>query len=496
MSPHALTMLFGAIAQNAAVPMLQWSRAAFDAPGEESAQRAPDSRSNGHDKKWLTASTWTIIAVLALLFCVTLGLGLVELSPRGEAIDFRPYRIPVVLTFAIAELALIAAIAFRDHGRRNAEKLLRESEQGMAMAAGAADIGMWHWDARSDKLWMTDRCRAILAIPRGRDCGLAAITEAAHPDDLPLVSEAMNRARATAAAFDMQFRLTAGGSQIRWVHGRGRPQNGLDGRLVHIAGTLVDITEHKTLQAEIERQRQSLVSLTRVSAIGELSGAMAHELNQPLTAILSNAQAIQRMIRRDPVNMEDLRGAVADIIEDDSRAGDVIRHLHTLLRREDAARAPVDMTGLVQKVIGLVRNELVTRQVLPVIEVPGDAPPVLGDAVQLQQLLLNLILNAMEAICGAGQKNGIVIIAGHVVTNEKESQYHLSVSDTGPGIKNEVMEKLFEPFLSTKKQGLGLGLSISRAIVTGHGGAIRAENNNWGGATFHVFLPLARNRGE
>jgi len=467
-------------------PILQWSRIAFDAPRDAPARPAQDDKTSSRNKRWWTASTWTIIAVLTLLFFVALGL----------SADYQPYRFPMLLTLAIAEMALLAAILLRDHRCRKVEILLRESEQGMAMAAGAGDIGLWHWDTRSDRFWMTDRCRAILSVARDADYGLAAFAEAVHPDDLSLFRETMNRARAAKAAFDLQFRL-ATGNQIRWVHGRGLPEKGPDGRTGHMTGTLVDITEHKMLQAEMERQQQSLVRLTRVGAIGELSGALAHELNQPLTAILSNAQAIQRMIRRDPVNMEELRGAVDDIIEDDSRAGDVIRHLHALLKRgEAAARTAVDMNELIQKVIDLARNEFVTRQVLPVIELCENAPPVLGDAVQLQQLLLNLVLNAAEAIGGVGQKNGIVIIAGQVEADEGDLRYHLSVSDTGPGIKNDIMEKLFEPFLSTKKQGLGLGLSISRAIVVGHGGAIRAENNSWGGATFHVFLPLAQKIGE
>jgi C4-dicarboxylate-specific signal transduction histidine kinase len=268
-------------------------------------------------------------------------------------------------------------------------------------------------------------------------------------------SRRLGKAQETGTLFEVQFRITNGEGQKRWVRSRGRPEHDMHGNLLRVSGSLVDISERMTMQAEIELQRQSLIHLTRVGAVGELSGALAHELNQPLTAILSNAQAIQRMIKRDPINIEELRGAIADIIEDDSRAGDVIRHLRTLLKKEATQRQPVDMGALVQKVIGLARNELVMRHVMPVIQMPEEASQVLGDTVQLQQLLLNLILNAVEAIASASTPNGILMITGQAMTIGDESHYNLSISDTGPGIKPEAMEKLFEPFFSTKSRGWG-----------------------------------------
>ncbi len=394
------------------------------------------------------------------------------------------------LTFA--ELALVAAIAIRDHRRWQVEKLLRESEERMTLAAGAADAGLWRWDAASDRFWMTEHCRTIFAVPADTVYGLAAIAAAVHVDDLPLVSEAIAKAHDTGTLFEIQFRLSIGDGHMRWVRCRGRTEGDRERHMVRMSGTIVDVSERMTMQAEIERQRQSLMHLNRVGAVGELSGALAHELNQPLTAILSNAQAIQRMIKRAPINMEELRNAIADIIEDDSRAGDVIRHLRTLLKKEEMRLESVDMAALVNKVIGLVRNEMVTRHVIPVIKLAEGAPAVLGDAVQLQQLLLNLILNAVEAIANTGQKNGILILTGQVTDELHESRYHLTISDTGSGINADIMEKLFEPFFSTKKQGLGLGLSISHAIVQSHGGSMRAENNSWGGATFHILLPLSK----
>jgi C4-dicarboxylate-specific signal transduction histidine kinase len=273
------------------------------------------------------------------------------------------------------------------------------------------------------------------------------------------------------------------------VRARGRPTKGADGRIAQIAGTVADITEQMNLKAEVERQRQSLAHLTRVGVIGELSGALAHELNQPLTAILSNAQAVQRMIGRNPIDLGELRSAITDIIDDDGRAGDVIRHLRTLLKKDDGHREVLDVNDLVAKALALTKSDLTARHITVVSRFSERPLKVVGDAVQLQQLFLNLIMNAADAMGEQARPGGVLMAVTDLVGGEF---VHVSVSDTGSGIPASIMEKLFEPFFSTKKQGLGLGLSISRAIVTSHGGTIWAENNVGHGATLHVSIPRTR----
>jgi PAS domain S-box-containing protein len=447
------------------------------------------------ERAWLRASGWIIIAVLTLMLCIIVVLATLGLSYLGTETGpahvwhFHTYRIPAIVLLSAAELALIVAIVIRDRRRMRAEQQLRESEERMTLAAGAANLGLWQWDRDTDRFWMTAHCREIYGLSEMAEPTMAAMTAAIHPDDLQKSVHAVGRAMAAETTYEVQHRIVLADGRMRWVITRGRPSRGAECQMVHITGTTMDITERVNMQAEIERQRQSLVHLSRVGTIGELSAALAHELNQPLTAILSNAQAIQRMIRSDPINMDELRSAIADIIDDDSRAGDVIRHLRTLLKKEEPKREPVEISLMVRRVLNMARNELTTRHVVPVIKIPEDIPPVLGDAVQLQQLILNLVLNATEAIASTEHENGILMITGSTL---EPGKFHLSISDTGPGLKPETIDRLFEPFFSTKKQGLGLGLSISHAIVENHGGTIRAEGNSWGGATFHIFLPLAR----
>ncbi|HEY4078797.1 MAG TPA: ATP-binding protein [Rhizomicrobium sp.] len=468
---------------------------ALDISRDHSGSREEATAAEEQERAWLRASGWIIITVLALMLCVilvlmTLGLSYLDAGTGpAHAWHFHTYRIPAIILLSAAELGLIVAIVIRDRRRMRAEQQLRETQERMTLAAGAANLGLWQWDRESDRFWMTAHCREIYGMSDAAAPTMAAMTAAIHPDDLQKSVSAVNHALTAETTYEVQHRIVLTDDRMRWVISRGRPSRDAEGQMVHITGTTMDVTERVNMQAEIDRQRQSLVHLSRVGTIGELSAALAHELNQPLTAILSNAQAIQRMIRSDPINMDELRSAIADIIDDDSRAGDVIRHLRTLLKKEEPKRERVEMSDLVRRVLNLARNELTTRHVVPVIKIPEDLPSVLGDAVQLQQLILNLVLNATEAIASTEHENGILMITGSAL---EAGKFHLSISDTGPGLKPEIIDRLFEPFFSTKKQGLGLGLSISHAIVENHGGTIRAEGNSWGGATFHIFLPLAR----
>ncbi|HET9766898.1 MAG TPA: ATP-binding protein [Thermoanaerobaculia bacterium] len=250
--------------------------------------------------------------------------------------------------------------------------------------------------------------------------------------------------------------------------------------------TRADVTARREAQLLIEEQRRELSHLARVSVLGQLSGALAHELNQPLTAILSNAEAGQRLLERPPADLDEIAAILTDIADDDRRAGAVIQRLRALLERGEQRHQPILADELVAEVMGLARVELMTRQVTAVAEVAPGMPPVLGDKVQLQQVLLNLILNACDAMSASPVADRqLLLIAGI----DGDGRARLAIRDRGTGIPAELMARLFEPFVTTKPQGLGLGLSLSRTIVNAHGGQLWAENNPEGGATVHCLLP-------
>ena len=267
----------------------------------------------------------------------------------------------------------------------------------------------------------------------------------------------------------------------------------LSAEAVEVAGTscfiaiIRDITAQRAAEREAEDQRQQLVHLTRVAVLGELSGALAHELNQPLTAILSNAQAAQRMLKHTDVDMEQIRDILEDIVHEDKRAGEVIKRLRALLKRGEAQMQSLDLNDVVQDVLELTHADLVNRNISVATELAAHAGHVRGDRVQLEQVMLNLVLNACEAMNANPPADRRLLIRTCIGSNHT---LELCVSDRGPGVAPEIVEHLFEPFFTTKEQGLGLGLSISRSIIAVHGGQIRVQNNAEGGASFSFALPL------
>jgi len=247
-----------------------------------------------------------------------------------------------------------------------------------------------------------------------------------------------------------------------------------------------DVTARMRAEAEAQEQRHQVAHLGRVAMLGELSGALAHELNQPLTAILANARAAQHLLGNGALDVAELSEILEDIIHDDRRAGDVIDRLRALLRKGDV-KPPrcLDINEVVTEVLELVHSDLIQRGVAVEAQLGSALPEVFGDRVQIQQVLLNLILNACDAMGGKSRhERRMTIVTG--TTNGKSVE--LTLTDRGTGIPLEKMAQVFEPFVTTKPHGLGLGLAICRSIVTAHRGELWADNNNEGGATFHLVL--------
>lgn len=242
-------------------------------------------------------------------------------------------------------------------------------------------------------------------------------------------------------------------------------------------------------RAEIEarRRREELAHMTRVTTMGELAASLAHEINQPLAAILSNTQAAQRMLDAGAVSLEEIREILVDIAADDQRAGEVIRRMRALLRKGESSPVAIDVNELVDEVVGLVRGEIILQNVSLTLDLAPGRLPVHGDRVQLQQVLLNLMMNALDAMKELSVGNRLVLV--RTARNPRERSVQVSVQDTGVGVPPESLEQIFEPFHTTKPHGLGLGLAICRSIIQSHGGRIGSSNNTDRGATFWFTLP-------
>ena len=259
-----------------------------------------------------------------------------------------------------------------------------------------------------------------------------------------------------------------------------------------IGGLLLQRTRRRRAEADLQRNREELAHVTRVSTVGELTTSVAHELNQPLGAILSNAEAAEMFLAAEPPALDEVRDILADIRKDDQRASEVIRRMRDLLRKHDLALQSIEINDAVEEVLKLLSVDAFARKVAMKFERTADLPRVRCDPVHFQQVVLNLVLNSMEAMAGLLEENRQVVVRTGPGDN---GTVKIAVADSGPGIPTDKLPKLFEPFFTTKKAGMGMGLSIARTILEAHHGQIWAENNSGAGATFYFTVPVDEGKG-
>ena len=360
----------------------------------------------------------------------------------------------------------------------------KDSEEGAAievLAARAARLSLWNWDVARDRLWATNYLRARAGLPE-TPIAFEEVLARVHPADREQLDHAVRKATATGEELDVEYRMTEQDGTVRWIAARGRAGQGNDG---HLLGVAVDITEHKMAELRAVEDRAALRHMTRVSMLGQLSASIAHQLNQPLAAILGNAEAARKMLSRDGVDLAELREICDDIVTEDNRAAEVIRRLGALYKRGDMKMEPLELNELIDETLELLRAELLTRNIVPRSEPAPGVLMVDGGRVQLQQVLLNLILNAADAMNGIDAEARIVTIRSEA----DGTDVRLAVVDNGAGIAPEDLKHVFDAFWSTKPGGMGIGLAICQSIVAAHHGRITAANNADGGATFCVSLP-------
>ena len=251
----------------------------------------------------------------------------------------------------------------------------------------------------------------------------------------------------------------------------------------------MNITDEKQTDLQAEAHRNEVTHLLRAASLGELSSALAHELYQPLSAILSNAQAAQLLIARGNVEMKQIRDILDDIVQDDKRASEVISRMRTLIKKGEYNPEELQANELIQEVIKLMRYDLMAHKVRVVTELAAALPPIRGDRVQLQQVLINLLLNAIDAMSQQAESSRRITLR---TENAEQTFIQISVADTGTGVQSGAEEQIFQPYYSTKANGLGLGLSLSRTILLAHGGRLWSENGAFGGAIFYLTVPEFR----
>ncbi|MEA2984144.1 MAG: hypothetical protein QOD94_398, partial [Alphaproteobacteria bacterium] len=367
-----------------------------------------------------------------------------------------------------------------------AEQAVRKSEESMAFAAVQADLCLWHFNYRSDQFWITDHGRGMFDLVPDKSVTKQSIVDVIHPDDQPAVRSAIRSAALSDRLIDTEFRIVRRDGTIRWIRARARVDRNERGEKTQLSGTFADITSQKAAQSELAQQRRDLAHLMRVSMLGELSGSLAHELTQPLTAILSNAQAAKLLMANGSPDLAEVAAALDDIISDDTRAGNVIHHMRGMLKKGEAKFETLNVNDLVSSALLLLDNELIARRIKYDCSLSKDLPLTSADPVQLQQVLLNLIMNAIEAMHDVSSFRRIVTIRTKRIEDGKIS---IDISDRGTGLAPIHEERIFQPFFTTKERGLGLGLAICSSIMKVHGGTLDLENNPDEGATATLVIP-------
>jgi C4-dicarboxylate-specific signal transduction histidine kinase len=258
---------------------------------------------------------------------------------------------------------------------------------------------------------------------------------------------------------------------------------------VEFVGAVTDVTARKQAEVELHEAQTNLAHVTRVTALGEMAASIAHEVNQPLAAVVTNAAACLRWLDREPANLKEARGTLQSIVKDGNRAGEVIQRVRALANKTADQKAPLHINEVVNEVVSLVQHELSSHRVALRLELAPALPPVLADRIQLQQVILNLVINGIEAMQPVKDRPRELVIR---TLQDEASHVLVTVSDVGVGVAAENADRLFDAFFTTKSSGMGMGLSICRSIVNAHGGRLSASGNAGPGATFQFTLPLHR----
>ncbi len=409
---------------------------------------------------------------------------------RGPFLTQTPAENAVALQLFILMAAtplMLLAVAIGEE--RRSKEALRVSEERMSLAVESAQLVLWDWDVATDKVWMTAEGRKSFGFEPSEPIhfsNLANLDGRVHPDDSAVRVTAIQRALETGGSYETEYRIILPDGSVRWMAVRGRPSPTANDSPPRVLGVSMDITRQKQADAEAQLQREELAHLSRVATLSALSGSLAHELSQPLTSILSNAQAGQRFMLQDPPAIVEIRDILADIVSEDRRAGEIIGRLRNMMRRGQVSRQPVSVIESLEELLRLTRSDLDARGVTVSNHIAGDLPRAMTDRVQLQQVLLNLIVNACDAMRSNPPGDRELTLTACISQNE----LRIGVLDCGVGLPDDVAT-LFQPFHSTKDGGLGMGLSICRTLVTAHGGQLWAERRAERGAAFYVALPLA-----
>ncbi|MES1174657.1 MAG: PAS domain-containing protein [Myxococcales bacterium] len=369
--------------------------------------------------------------------------------------------------------------------RKRAEEELRRSEVLLAEGQLVSQTGSFYWSVDSDEIRASGEFYRIFELEQGSSATFAAIAARVHSEDLPLVNERLARARSGVPDLDCEFRLRLPNGSLKCLRMTLNATRERGTGLEYV-GAIQDITERRLSEAVLANVRSELAYMTRVASMGTLAASIAHEVNQPLSGIVTNATTCLRMLSAEPPNVAGALETARRSIRDGHRATDVIARLRSLFTKKSTAREPVDLNEAAREVVALSLNELERNGVTVRAELTSDLPVISGDRIQLQQVILNLLTNASAAMSEIEDRPRRLLIR---TEQDSGKCIRLSVQDVGVGIRDADKDKLFEAFYTTKANGMGIGLSVSRSIIENHDGNLWATPNDGPGATFSFSIP-------
>jgi len=382
----------------------------------------------------------------------------------------------------IAQITHVAGVAIQ---RKLAEDALRRSEAYLAETQRLSHTGSWAFNATSALYWSEENFRIWGFDPQQGLPDRASVLQRVHTEDRGRVFEYVQNAVRDGRDYALEFRIVLPDGAVRYIHGLGHPAFSASGELVEVVGTNVDVTERKRAEEALRQAQADIARVNRLTTMGELTASLAHEVNQPITAAGTDARTCLRWLTRDQPDLEEAREAASRVVKDTTRAAEIISRIRLLFKKDTSRRELVDINEIIQEMIVLLRGEATRYSISFRTDLTADLPQIMADGVQLQQVLMNLMMNGIDAMKDVDGTRELTINSGR----SENEQLLVSVSDTGVGLPSQHSDQIFNAFFTTKPNGTGMGLSISRSIIEAHGGRLWASANGSRGAIFHLTLP-------
>ena len=372
---------------------------------------------------------------------------------------------------------LYAELLAENIQRRRVEKELRASQTSLMLGEQISHTGSWRWELEQDLMFVSDEYARILGLPeQQKTISMAEFLTFVHEDDYARISAIVTQSVRDGLSMRAEFRVKRPDGSTRYILGIGE-----------YYGIITDITSQRAAEDAMRVAQADLARVSRATTVGQLTSSIAHEINQPLMSIVSNAGASLRWLNREPARLDKVREGLEEIAAEGARAGEIIRSIQSLTRKQDPTFSRIDMHSLIHHIITLSRSELEQRYISVDYLLNASDSFITGDSVQIQQVLLNLVMNAVEAMAEVKERASTITLS----TSNADGKVIVEIADTGSGIEPERLEQIFDSFYSTKPQGMGMGLTISASIIERHCGKLSARRREPHGTVFAFALPLA-----